>query len=913
LALAFLAAVFLLHPGPSVLAEGAPAACIPGETELLHWVPGTAVVVDAGCAGLPRSRSGPLRYAWRVVARPPGSAADAGSFGTPEGAGAGVTLFHPDAAGDYRLAVEIRDDLGVLRRAEGRLRVLAVPRGRPRIWLTPERLALLRSRGRRTPQWRRLVRYLEENDDLVSLALAWQAGQRPGHGRRALEAFRRRLAAGPVKSSSALLELALGYDWLHDRLTPEEREQALSLMAAAYRRLRRQHLPDTWGNHGVRIMLAVGAAGMAALDDTPAAKEWLDHARYVRWEGDIGEGLRLLGEGGGWPEGTAYGFIVAENLALYAAAVRSATGEDLFLSVPWFRDRMAYSLLIFRPAPAQIHGRWYHPYPSLGDSERRRYTLTAYERHAALILADRFRDDPLARQLRGFLQRSPCDRAPHPFRYWADFLWSAPEAPARPPELLGHLCRGTGLVLLRSSWTEGDAATQITFQCGDRFTYHQHQDQGSFTIWKGGDLAIESGVYEGYASTAAESHIQGYYSRTVAHNTLLVLDPRERFEGYRSGNTVPNDGGQRTWRPGGNSPSAAEWTAHHERYETGEIQRFIDAGPYAYIRADVTPAYNSTAYTTPGNRPKLDSFLRELVYLRPPEDGGPEALVVHDRVGATRPELVPRWLLHTLEAPKIEGEPRIIAWGERECAAGRAVISAPPGTLFLTVLRPASPRLTVIGGRIKGTADRLEGSRLVDEDQRWTPGSLAGNTLGFTHYRWNTRAHRILDNTEDTLIVEGSLDDLPVGIEYSAGKDYWSNGRNYPAEKNDYETDYSAYRLEITAAEPSRETEFLVVLQPSAARRPRSAEAAALPAQGGCALRFADTVILFAHDPQRLSLTLPPEPERPLRSLLVGLTPQAEYRLEPETGSAETRISDTAGAILLAPAPAGALRIERLP
>ena len=73
-----------------------------------------------------------------------------------------------------------------------------------------------------------------------------------------------------------------------------------------------------------------------------------------------------------------------------------------------------------------------------------------------------------------------------------------------------------------------------------------HLDQGAFTIYKGGALAIDSGLYG--PSYDADHHMD-YQYQTIAHNTVTVTDPADTVPAPAHGNRPPrpiaNDGGQR--------------------------------------------------------------------------------------------------------------------------------------------------------------------------------------------------------------------------------------------------------------------------------------------------------------------------------------------------------------------------------
>ena len=128
-----------------------------------------------------------------------------------------------------------------------------------------------------------------------------------------------------------------------------------------------------------------------------------------------------------------------------------------------------------------------------------------------------------------------------------EFLWDDPEVTPRDPALASEdeLPRqryfpGVGHLVMRDGWKP--ESTWIEFDCGPYFAKHQHLDQNQITIYHRGYLAIDSGA--DYTDTESP-HYLNYYRRTVAHNSVLVYDPAEKF--FWSDNLLPaaNDGGQR--------------------------------------------------------------------------------------------------------------------------------------------------------------------------------------------------------------------------------------------------------------------------------------------------------------------------------------------------------------------------------
>ena len=119
---------------------------------------------------------------------------------------------------------------------------------------------------------------------------------------------------------------------------------------------------------------------------------------------------------------------------------------------------------------------------------------------------------------------------------------------------------------MRNGWKAD--STWIEFDCGPYLAKHQHLDQNQFTIYHNGYLAIDSGA--DYTDTESP-HYLNYYRRTVAHNSVLVYDPAEKF--FWSDNVVPaaNDGGQRM-------DSSRYWNTIRNRERLGADPRSVGFG-----------------------------------------------------------------------------------------------------------------------------------------------------------------------------------------------------------------------------------------------------------------------------------------------------------------------------------------------
>lgn len=257
-----------------------------------------------------------------------------------------------------------------------------------------------------------------------------------------------------------------------------------------------------------------------------------------------------------------------------------------------------------------------------------------------------------------------------------------------------------GAMIARTGWEDGLDSPVVLVECKVNewyFANHQHLDAGAFQLYYRGALATDSGYYQaainrtdtplnegstGYGSL----HDVNYHKRTIAHNTVLVHDPAEKFDSRRWGHFPPaNDGGQRF-------PNRWQEPTEHEVFLAPENGHRIaqvlaqGAGPeaarpdYSYLKGDLRAAYSA----------KVAGFERSFVFLNLRDAAHPAALVVFDHVEASAPEFRKTWLVHGLEEPAIEGN-RTVFRDRRPGYRGKLTVD--------TLLpRPGEAHIAAVGG-----------------------------------------------------------------------------------------------------------------------------------------------------------------------------------------------------------------------
>lgn len=182
---------------------------------------------------------------------------------------------------------------------------------------------------------------------------------------------------------------------------------------------------------------------------------------------------------------------------------------------------------------------------------------------------------------------------------------------------------------------------------------HQHLDGGSFQIYYKGPLAIDSGSYQGSSGGYNSPHNKNYCKRTIAHNSLLIYDPQEKFACWNYGGGdktefAANDGGQRM--PGDRWDTCRSFESLlGEDYTVGKALAHgfgpdMQTPEWSYLKGDITKAYTS----------KVKDVKRSFAFLNLGQEEHPAALIVYDRIVSSDPSFRKYWLLHSIEEPSLD-------------------------------------------------------------------------------------------------------------------------------------------------------------------------------------------------------------------------------------------------------------------
>jgi hypothetical protein len=820
-------------------------------------VAAATIPLDGSRSALPDGRKTGLQYSWTIEKPAWGSPHRAGE---KIGEGARVS-FSPKAPGHYTIKLRVTNP-ATGESDEDRTVVQTMLRPHPRLQVDDAVLGQIRKlRDAGHPLWMRFRQRLDSRPaasgagaqvNLMTSYLlasvvtgekefcdaAWRIAaarlyknkrDRSGGVVRLIEQYGGDQHTAAFQGGQLIGQMALLYDWGYAHLAPDQRQDLIGWLndAAAYNYLESRPAREIMRNDGASVTYGLAAAAYATLGENPEAPKilgWFHH----NWD-EILKALDIIGKGGASGEGNAYGASpTASSIIRAANLVYYASGEDLFLSHAWFRQRLLFDA--FGAYPGFIGGPnavvRYPDRPIVeqasigGDGRRGASWHSAALRPNGLILSRRFQGTPEA-DVWNWVYRQPQVDGPNDAGELAsELLCYTPPPRLVKPARLSFFDPSMGFVYMRSDWDSPDA-TWIAFWAGPHIDTHQHLDQGAFAIFKRRDLAPKTGHYD---TEIRSPHGLGWYTRTISANALLIGDSSEVFRGFNAGwgcdargngpkltapglggqICPPNDGGQRTMMPMSLAcRNAAMFETYRNIFDTARVVSFDDDGKVVSIVADITNSYNNPRFSSVGNRPKVNRVWRRLVYLR-----AVDLLLVADTVESTNAQFPKKWLLHALDRIELGGKVERIDAGESIHTGideAKVVVDDADrsdrdqttfdlrkgyAALLVKTLFPAQFRYRAIGGR--------EPADTVHPD-------LYGSGKNAGHFHRHIKDFWVQDFSEGVIPNHKSVNWAPEAPLEIAAKEY------VPV----YGPGYGRWRLEVEPAAPATTDFFLNILKPT--------------------------------------------------------------------------------------------------
>lgn len=455
----------------------------------------------------------------------------------------------------------------------------------------------------------------------------------------------------PSYTGEALLYDAMVYDWLRnhpDFAKEEDRQAAIAYFEWWGDLFQRHNSPGVtpFYSRNAGASLGLTAIAIALHGDSPRAREFLAHA-FRDFTGNIGT-IRQMEDGatGGSSYGLVHEFQANANCA---AAWRSGTDWD---AARWIKERQGNWLerqMLYQIWATYPNGWFWKEGDTWSSRDRSEHTLTY------LAVSDMYDNGYGQTQLANMYKRWGMDGSYHGWRHFWYFLYNNPELKPTPLDGLGRADvfspKLHGFVCWRDSWR--DDATVIHFKCGDNVDHHGTADTGKFTIFRQAPLAIKNGWYAQPYKSA--KHL--YYRSPWSANVVIFDGPKSH--GWQQ--SVPDLDGFAAWD---------SWKAERDKLHpvSGMLKLHEANDRYARAVADLS----GSTY------PDSSTWIRELVFL------GYKYLLVLDRV-QPGPGVKTRWLLHSVDAPRIEADKRLV------------IVDNGPARLFCQTLLPDGARIEKVG------------------------------------------------------------------------------------------------------------------------------------------------------------------------------------------------------------------------
>ncbi|WP_193316711.1 heparinase II/III domain-containing protein [Janthinobacterium rivuli] len=433
--------------------------------------------------------------------------------------------------------------------------------------------------------------------------------------------------------------------------------------------------------HAFSAVNNVTVALLAIADENPEVVPLLETS-YAHYEKGFMAARAMISVDGGHHMGFAYGVSsIPERLLLWRSALEQ-TDADPLLRADW-QAKLIYPY---------IYGlRDNGTFPASGDNFDTPVGSSLIGQLALGAVSD-VNDGVAGRFYREHVLSS---RSSHASLIMERLLWPAPlpSAPLDTLELSRHF-RTSGQVLMRDSWDYANATLLEFKSTSFSAENHQHFDQNSFSLNYKAPLLLDTGLYEEYGS----SHWWNYYTRSIAHNTLLVFDPSERFT--RGTNEYSNDGGQWFNAPVQGYPTIEEIGPAGPNALDG-IVRYENTPQYTYTSGNASKAYAASKLDT------ANGFVRNVLFLRSPSFWAKPVTVVFDSVRSKR-ALPATFLLHTANDPA-SGTPGTTALGNGQYQLGFTAgqvriltIRNGGGMLTAQTILPLNASVRKVGGAQEG-------------------------------------------------------------------------------------------------------------------------------------------------------------------------------------------------------------------
>ncbi len=509
---------------------------------------------------------------------------------------------------------------------------LVIPSARPRVYLTPEDIPVLREKVK-TERFREAWETVKSSDHPFGMALrSLITGDTALAARAAVEFLP--LLQKSVNARTPLSEIQLGaciYDWCYDQMDKSLRQDYIN----EFKRISNLHAPWFPARKGHNALVGHDTEGWLLCGQLPAGlaiydeeSEMFDAASNVFFD-EFVPARELVYKAHMHHQGDSYGMDRFVH-DLFATWLFHKFGREVF---PENQKYVPYQIVYnMRPDGRQMRSG--DNYDLRGSSTRKSKTLlisgSLYSDPYQLELYKAFSVGGIRKMLE--LVFLPLDDISKPLN----------ELP-----LTKYFPHPMGEMIHRTRWEMGDNSTDalVHMRIGNYyFGNHQAKDFGIFQIWYKGPLAISSGQYVGIKYGSA--HWRNYHHQTISKNGLLIFDPDENIP-----NNDVNDGGQRypSAEGSGNPRNLEHLLDEKQGFKMAEVTAH-SFGPdkskphFSYISGDITRAYSPH---------KAELVTRSMLTINTGDVVYPALFFVFDRVRSSNPAFRKTWLIHSIQEPTV--------------------------------------------------------------------------------------------------------------------------------------------------------------------------------------------------------------------------------------------------------------------
>ena len=520
---------------------------------------------------------------------------------------------------------------------------------------------------------------------------------REQYGRKAFEhgAAAAGMSRGDSHSSSKLesssgayhgLAIAVVYDWTFPLLSIDEKHTLADGLIHLY------NIRDSDSDPGVKQKLSNkisgyihgGCAGALAFwgDNLgngyeSKAREMMNFFNAVFLERSLKTGDHIF-EGPAWSEGASYYFLGMTNVSFMTGAASSAIGRNLYYETDFLRQNVLY--ILYNALPLKLRDNYYL---SRHDTNSIQEVIDNNISRLIAISAGilRTHDPEMSGLAKWMLREGGMGHDISQFKYYdirlddlfSRFIWGYKDVVSKSPSALElPLTKrlGLGQTVMKSSFDRENSTHIIFWTPKYWYSPHAHKDLSSFTIYKHGSLALDSGNGKG-----GEDMPRGEKTREpVFHNILGLYDPEKSEDGYNymdfdfSGESSADHFNDQEFSWNGNN-------------HIGKLLAFDSSTDYDYVDYDYTRAYDES---------RTDLARRRLLYLHGNDNN--EFVIIHDLVDT---KLEKRFLLHTAFEPIINDNV-VQVTNNFDRAQGR---------MFVKFLLPKNKQILKVGGDGKWFVD----------------------------------------------------------------------------------------------------------------------------------------------------------------------------------------------------------------